>query len=119
MLNLSGNSFEGSLPPELEALQNLRSFSASGNQLGGDLPPFLGGMSSLNKLALDGNKFGGTIPKELGMLTDLRRLYLERNELVRHSLDLAVVPQGINRLLGVLARVRNSSGHVFGVLLSR
>lgn len=82
MLDLSDNRFDGSLPPSMESLQLLNTFSASNNELSGELPSFLGSLTLLTRLALNGNQFSGSMPRELGKLTVLKRLYLEQNELV-------------------------------------
>lgn len=81
-LDLSDNRFDGGLPPSMESLRLLNTFSASNNELSGELPSFLGSLTLLTCLALNGNQFSGTMPRELGNLSALKRLYLEKNELV-------------------------------------
>ncbi|PHT63607.1 hypothetical protein T459_32542 [Capsicum annuum] len=110
-LDLSVNSFSGSLDMEIFNISGLRIIDLSFNNLSGSLPPnidsilpnierlFLGGLtnlvgtiphsisncSKLTILGLSGNKLSGLIPNSLGYLTHLQYLDLERNNLTSDS----------------------------------
>ena len=83
-LSLSENGLEGSLPPELGKLANLRSLDlSSGRNLTGSIPPELGQLTNLERLDLHGNGLGEdpglrggrhSIPRELGQLANLKVL---------------------------------------------
>ena len=80
-LDLSENSLEGMLPPELTSLSRLESLDLSDNELSGEIPPGLGNLSRLQSLHLSRNQLRGEIPPELGGLSRLRLLFLTGNEL--------------------------------------
>jgi uncharacterized membrane protein len=80
-LDLSDNAVSGQVPPELGQLTRLRELNLSRNDLSGTLPPELGQLVELETLALDENRLTGAIPAGLGDLPALRRLYLGENEL--------------------------------------
>ena len=80
-LSLTYNELNGSIPPELGDLVNLRSLVLEGNGLRGPIPPELGNLSDLSLLNLQYNGFSGSIPPELGDLLNLRSMILARNRL--------------------------------------
>ena len=81
MLDLSGNELTGSIPTELEYLDNLEALDLSDNQLTGSIPTELGSLINLRQLYLFGNELTDSIPTELGNLGNLKGLWLHQNEL--------------------------------------
>ena len=75
-LNLEDNELIGEIPPELGGLSKLEALNLSGNKLVGEIPPELGDLSSLEELRLESNPLRGGIPPELGNLSNLRILRL-------------------------------------------
>lgn len=73
---LSGNSFEGVLPPELGRMRNVEYLDLSNNSFEGEIPTEIGLLGSLQTLYLHQNRFSGTIPSTIGLLSQLRRLTL-------------------------------------------
>jgi hypothetical protein len=71
-LDLSQNTFEGSLPNEVGRLPQLELLSFADNKLSGQIPPILSKLSHLTALQIGGNQFSGGIPKELGLLSSLQ-----------------------------------------------
>nr|XP_040257999.1 receptor-like protein EIX2 [Aegilops tauschii subsp. strangulata] len=67
-LDLSSNTFTGTLPNFLGDFTSLRTLSLSGNSLAGPIPPQLGNLTCLTSLDLSSNHFTGSIPDELGNL---------------------------------------------------
>ena len=80
-LALSANEISGELPPELGNLENLVWFWAYENALMGRIPSELGNLSKLEVLILHKNRLNGGVPKELGNLTNLLDLRLDFNRL--------------------------------------
>ncbi len=80
-LYLHNRGFDGSLPPELGALDDLEVLSLGRNRLTGKMPPELGSMTDLERLYLQDNELTGEIPSEIGGMRSLERLYLWRNRL--------------------------------------
>ena len=80
-LNLYYNKLSGSIPPELGNLSNLLDIDLYSNQLSGSIPPELGNLSNLLYLELDSNQLSGSIPPELGNLSTLEELWLKSNQL--------------------------------------
>ncbi|MGD2085933.1 MAG: hypothetical protein PVH61_07100 [Candidatus Aminicenantes bacterium] len=80
-LNLYHNKLSGSIPPELGNLINLIDLDLYTNQLSGSIPPELGNLSNLLYLELDSNQLSGSIPPELGNLSNLEELWLNSNQL--------------------------------------
>ncbi|KAK9019255.1 hypothetical protein V6N11_053781 [Hibiscus sabdariffa] len=102
-LNLSYNSFEGSIPLEwgnlkslmslqmescsisgpipytLGNLTNLKQLDLSHNQISGDIPPTLGGLTNLEILQFISNQISGLIPSSLSNLSRLSQLHLDSN----------------------------------------
>ncbi|XP_068663548.1 leucine-rich repeat receptor-like tyrosine-protein kinase PXC3 [Aristolochia californica] len=61
-LNLSGNLFNGSIPPTLDSLMNLEVLDLSNNEFTGEIPTFLTHLSSLTHLVLLNNQLSGILP---------------------------------------------------------
>ena len=80
-LYLHNRGLDGSLPPELGALDDLEVLSLGRNELTGGIPSELGAMRDLERLYLQDNQLTGEIPVEIGSLRSLERLYLWRNQL--------------------------------------
>ena len=80
-LYLHNLGLNGSIPPELGALDDLEVLSLGRNRLTGEIPTELGAMSALERLYLQDNRLTGGIPPELGTLRRLKRLYMWRNGL--------------------------------------
>ncbi|MDE2732640.1 MAG: S8 family serine peptidase [Bacteroidota bacterium] len=81
-LEMEANNLNGTLPPELENLRNLRVLALIDNEgLAGPIPPELGNLEQLEALVLSGNSITGEIPPELGNLEQLEALLLSGNSL--------------------------------------
>ena len=80
-LDLVFNQLNGSIPPELSNLANLRELVLRHNQLSGEIPPEIGNLSKLEYLFLDNNQLSGEIPADLGRLSNLLELFLYSNQL--------------------------------------
>ncbi|XP_027939689.1 receptor kinase-like protein Xa21 [Vigna unguiculata] len=78
-LDLSNNSFTGSIPLEFGNLKHLSVLYLHENKLSGEIPPELGACSALTELMLQGNFFPGSIPSFLGSLGSLEILDLSNN----------------------------------------
>lgn len=110
-ITLSGNGLEGTLPPELGELDQLKSIFINGNEeLTGPIPRELGRLTNLRELTLERNDLTGPIPHELGNLPNLFGIYLERNRLsgeIPPGLlrNLSRVKLGHNQLTGSIPNV--------------
>ncbi|KAJ0620189.1 receptor-like protein EIX1 isoform X1 [Helianthus annuus] len=71
------SGLEGKISPSLLNLSYLNDLDLSGNSFNGTIPMFIGSMTQLRYLDLGWNNFTGTIPPELGNLTNLHGLSLE------------------------------------------
>eukprot|EP00980_Cylindrotheca_fusiformis_P028581 scaffold22613_cov126-Cylindrotheca_fusiformis.AAC.1 len=81
-IQLTRNSFEGTIPTELGQLHEDLVFLGLGrNNLIGALPTEMGHLTRLRTIGLERNQFSSTIPTEFGRMTDTERLNLDRNEL--------------------------------------
>ncbi|XP_058089368.1 probable LRR receptor-like serine/threonine-protein kinase At3g47570 [Magnolia sinica] len=80
-INMSGNSFTGSLLLEVDNLENIREMDASENKLSGEIPDTLGKCQSMELLYIHGNLFQGTIPESLKNLKGIKELDFLRNNL--------------------------------------
>ncbi|XP_027939890.1 probable LRR receptor-like serine/threonine-protein kinase At3g47570 [Vigna unguiculata] len=78
-LDLSYNSFTGSIPSEFENLKHLSVLYLQVNKFSGEIPEELGACSGLTKLVLQSNFFRGSIPSFLGSLGSLEFLDLSNN----------------------------------------
>ncbi|KAK1435313.1 hypothetical protein QVD17_01074 [Tagetes erecta] len=82
-LDLSGNSFNGTIPMFIGSLAELSYLDLSLNYLmGGTIPSSIGSLTKLMHLDLSYNSFHGTIPKTIGSLAELRLLDLSYNTLL-------------------------------------
>ncbi|XP_052620622.1 receptor-like protein EIX1 [Lactuca sativa] len=75
-LDLSGNSFHGTIPAIIGSLTQLRSLYLGYNNLNGTIPRSIGSLTQLRGLSLSYNSLYGAIPPEFGNLTNLEGLYL-------------------------------------------
>ncbi|KAK9057716.1 hypothetical protein SSX86_022552 [Deinandra increscens subsp. villosa] len=80
-LDLSYNKFDGSIPIELGKLKNLESLNLSNNLLIGSIPIELDGLVKLHDLQVYSNQLNGSIPNWVGNLTNLRVFTAYENEL--------------------------------------
>lgn len=87
-LNLGGNKFSGTIPSEIENLNQLTHLNLSrsdqiygGESISGKIPIELGTLSQLTILDLSNNELDSNIPSELGNLTKLTTLNLSNNQL--------------------------------------
>ena len=80
-LELENMALDGTVPPTLGEISNLRRLDLSGNGLSGTIPVKLGDLSLLKYLDLRNNSLEGDIPSALGTLSILERLYLHDNGL--------------------------------------
>ncbi len=81
MLLLHRRGLDGTIPPELAQLSELRRLDLHVNRLTGAIPAELGGLSKLYRLALYTNRLTDIIPTELGGLSEVSILYLSDNRL--------------------------------------
>lgn len=73
LLYLDQNMFWGTIPSQLQGLQNLQQLSLFSNQLTGTLPYELGYLSQLQVLSLHSNSLKGTIPSSLSQVAQLSK----------------------------------------------
>ncbi|KAJ8759701.1 hypothetical protein K2173_009802 [Erythroxylum novogranatense] len=78
-LDLSLNSFYGSVPPQIGNLSKLVLLDLSYNRLSGKLPPEIGRLANMSYMWLGVNQLSGSIPEELGFLTSLISFDLSSN----------------------------------------
>ncbi|XP_037409362.1 receptor like protein 22-like [Triticum dicoccoides] len=81
-IDLSNNSFDGTIPVSLGRLNLLLLLNMSGNAFTGVIPREFGGMTQLESLDLSKNHLFGDIPEGLTNLTFLGMLNLCDNQLV-------------------------------------
>ncbi|XP_048623431.1 receptor-like protein 46 [Brassica napus] len=65
-LDMGGNSFNGTIPPELFSIKTLQHLDLSMNAIGGTLSCDIKELKNLEELFLDENLIGGEIPPEIG-----------------------------------------------------
>ncbi|NP_001234483.1 receptor-like protein kinase 3 precursor [Solanum lycopersicum] len=115
VVNLSNNSFSGSIP-EFFRLGALKSLFIDGNQFSGDIPPdFFSKMASLWKIWFSRNKFSGKIPESLASLKYLLELHLENNEFTGtipslSQPNLATINLSNNKLQGLIPQSLSKFG---------
>ncbi|KAK4391769.1 putative LRR receptor-like serine/threonine-protein kinase [Sesamum angolense] len=80
-LNLSGNSFHGSLPQELAQLRRLEVIDFRFNDFTGDVPSWIGFLAELQFLSLRNNSFSGFGPTSIANMSKLEMLDLSYNPL--------------------------------------
>ncbi|MCD7465256.1 hypothetical protein HAX54_000922 [Datura stramonium] len=91
-LNLTWNSFIGTIPSNLSYCKELRSLALEFNSLVGKIPDQLSSLSKMNYLGLASNNLTGGIPSWIGNFSSLRGLSLAINNLQ------GPIPQDIGRL---------------------
>ena len=80
-IRLSGSELNGTIPPELGKLTELRKLNLSNNSLTGSIPSELGDLTNLTHLYLNANRLTGEIPSQLSILSNLQELWLQDNAL--------------------------------------
>nr|GLL30749.1 probable leucine-rich repeat receptor-like protein kinase At1g35710 [Ipomoea trifida] len=90
--NISGNYFNGSIPPAIGDLSNLVFLDLSYNEFDGNIPPQIGNLTELQHLDLSVNFISGVIPHQIGNLRELQYLDLNGNNLS------GVIPHQIGNL---------------------
>ncbi|KAL3344151.1 hypothetical protein AABB24_023540 [Solanum stoloniferum] len=78
-LDLSGNLFNSSIPPEVGQLGRLKNLSLAGNNFSGMIPETISGLVSVQSLDLSHNSFSGALSSSLIKLTGLIYLNLSVN----------------------------------------
>ena len=96
-LRVANNSLSGGVPSGIVNCRLLRVLDLQGNRFSGPIPSFLGELSSLKMLSLGGNVFTGSIPASFGTLSALETLNLSNNNLT------GIVPREIMQLGNVSA----------------
>ncbi|XP_059445318.1 MDIS1-interacting receptor like kinase 2-like [Corylus avellana] len=106
-LELSNNSFYGTIPPHISNLSKLTHLDLSLNRLSGNIPSEMCLLMSLQYLYLDENEINGSIPREMGNLHSLMELHLPKNNLVGsipasigNLTNLVLMNLGVNNLSG-------------------
>ncbi|CAL0303058.1 unnamed protein product [Lupinus luteus] len=80
-LNLSFNSFNGSIPTNLGKSMVLEKLMLSVNSFSGKIPDRILSYRNLTVIDLSANNLSGTIPSDIGKLSKLESLILSSNEL--------------------------------------
>ncbi|WVY90731.1 hypothetical protein V8G54_036245 [Vigna mungo] len=106
-LDLSYNSFTGSIPSEFGNLKHLSVLYLQGNKLSGEMPKELGACSGLTELMLQCNFFRGSIPSFLGSLGSLEFLDLSNNSFS------STIPVELQKLT-YLITLNFSFNHLYG-----
>ncbi|GLJ33968.1 hypothetical protein SUGI_0683250 [Cryptomeria japonica] len=109
-LDLSSNSFRGSIPFCLGKLGRLQSLSLASNVLDGSIPETIGNCISLTTASLSNNKLSGHIPSALGGCKKLRGLDLSSNVLE------GMIPVNISQLLNLEQLLNLSNNRLEGVI---
>ena len=79
-LDLDDNALTGEIPAALGQLESLELLHLFGNRLTGSIPAKLGNLAKLQILSLYANDLTGSIPPELGKLGKLEQLLLDDND---------------------------------------
>nr|GMD17200.1 MDIS1-interacting receptor like kinase 2-like [Ipomoea batatas] len=77
--NITGNRFNGSIPPAIGDLSDLVFLDLSFNRFGRSIPPQIGKLRELQYLSLSHNKFSGVVPHQIGNLQKVCFLDLGSN----------------------------------------
>ncbi|PUZ68623.1 hypothetical protein GQ55_2G042900 [Panicum hallii var. hallii] len=88
LIDLSNNSFEGSIPGSIGRLVSLHGLNMSHNNFRGQIPSQLHNLTRLESMDLSCNNLSGEIPQEFTSLTSLSWLNLSHNNLIGR------IPQG-------------------------
>ena len=108
-LTLNSNALTGTIPTQLGNLSDLNTLNLYGNDLSGGIPASLGTLYKLAYLSLFDNVLDGNIPPELGNLSDLMELNINENELT------GTVPPQLGSLVN-LVRLRLDDNYLTGVI---
>ncbi|XP_061351751.1 probable LRR receptor-like serine/threonine-protein kinase At3g47570, partial [Gastrolobium bilobum] len=106
-LDLSNNSFTGSIPSEFGNFKHLSILYLSANKLSGEIPIELGVCLALAELVLGRNFFSGSIPSFLGSLISLEILDLSHNNFS------STIPRELEKLI-LLNTLDLSFNHLYG-----
>ncbi|CAK7346283.1 unnamed protein product [Dovyalis caffra] len=90
-LDVSDNSFYGSIPDSISNLTRLRRLSLSKNLLSGKIPISLASLRQLEELYIDNNSLHGPIPSSFNSLVSLKRLEIQENNLSGEFPDLGAL----------------------------
>nr|GMD46807.1 MDIS1-interacting receptor like kinase 2-like [Ipomoea batatas] len=77
--SISGNKFNGSIPPTIGDLSNLVFLDLSNNRFDGSIPPQIGKLRELQYLSLYHNNISGVVPYQIGNLQKVWFLDLGSN----------------------------------------
>jgi hypothetical protein len=103
------NQLQGTIPPELCHLTQLKSLGLGRNQLSGEIPACLGEkLTQLQILYLSENALTGVLPSSLGKLNSLQQLYLDSNQFSTPLPD-ALVQMALSNLNLVQFHFQNNS----------
>jgi hypothetical protein len=80
-LDLSQNSYSGSIPETISNLSNLKLLNVSDNQLDGSIPSSIGEITSLEKLYIFSNEITGSIPETFANLVNINVFHAVGNYL--------------------------------------
>lgn len=107
LVELGINQLNGTIPKEIEKLDNLTELYLQRNQLSGSIPKEIGNLLNLNSISLNNNQLTGEIPNEIGNLFNLSELYLHFNQLsssipasIGNLTNLFVLHLNNNQLIG-------------------
>ncbi|KAI6671731.1 hypothetical protein NL676_006616 [Syzygium grande] len=81
LIGMEENLFTGQIPASFGLMKNLKVLSIFGNKFSGEIPQSIGNLTSLVELGLDDNSLQGNIPSTLGNCQSLQRLSLANNNL--------------------------------------
>lgn len=110
LLDLSFNSFEGTIPTEWGNLPSLKKLVLDNNAFTGLIPTDLGHLDDLLELKLADNVFVGKIPSELGLLESLEVLTLANNNLLHK------VPSELGQLENLKTLTLSGNGLLQGTI---
>lgn len=106
-LNMTSNKLRGSIPMDLQLLDNLILLDLSNNELTGTIPPQLGNLAQVKYFLLERNQLSGEIPQQLRRMKAAYEIYLSYNILTGHVPtpladleNLRVLDLGHNQLTG-------------------
>nr|GLL30763.1 probable leucine-rich repeat receptor-like protein kinase At1g35710 [Ipomoea trifida] len=85
--NITGNSFNGSIPPAIADLSNLVFLDLSDNWFDGSIPPQIWNLTELQHLDLSRNIISGVIPHQIGNLQKVCFLDFGGNNLLLDASD--------------------------------
>nr|GME03594.1 MDIS1-interacting receptor like kinase 2-like [Ipomoea batatas] len=85
--NITGNYFNGSIPPAIGDLSNLVFLDLSFNSFDGSIPPQIGKLRELQYLSLSDNNFSGVVPHQIGNLQKVCFLDIGHNNLLLDASD--------------------------------